>query len=148
VYKFHTSRGPGKLPQRGLDGAPAENEFWHILELEKNTPDRHKSIIFDISGRPRGPDRNTWRAGLWPVGRMLGTPAIAHICHGYSVRLSHACIVSKRLIMSLNFFYLLIGPSFECFVIKDCCINVTASPLTGAPDTRGWQFSTNRNGNR
>ena len=50
-------------------------EFWHILELEK-TPDRHKSIIFDISGRPREPDNNAWRAGLWPTGRMLDTPGL------------------------------------------------------------------------
>jgi len=45
----------------------------------QNTPDRHKSIIFDISGKPRGPDRNAWQAaeaGLWPAGRMLDTPAL------------------------------------------------------------------------
>ena len=56
-------------------GSEAENEFWRILELEK-TSDSHKSVIFYISGTPRGPDRNAWRAGLWPMGRMLDTPVI------------------------------------------------------------------------
>jgi len=32
-----------KLPQL------AENEFWCILQHGKNTPNSHKSIIFDIS---------------------------------------------------------------------------------------------------
>jgi len=65
-----TTRGSGGVSAGSRARAPAENEFWCILELEK-TPDRHKSIIFDISGRPRGPDKNSWRAG-----RMLDTPGL------------------------------------------------------------------------
>jgi len=101
VYKFQTSRGTDQdaegieggmewgggvlLPSRlggsgerrklSQQGAPAENEFSCILELEK-THLIDKSVIFDISGRPRRPDRNAWQAGLWCAGRMLGTPAL------------------------------------------------------------------------
>ena len=61
-----------------------------------------------------------------------------------SVRPSHACIVSKRLNISSKFFHGLIGPPFEFFDTKGCCVNLMASPLTGAPDTTsGEQFSTN-----
>ena len=62
-----------------------------------------------------------------------------------SVCLSYACIVSKRLNASSKFFHHLIDPSFQFFVTKGCCVNLTASPLTGAPNTTGvaCQFSTN-----
>jgi len=57
-----------------------------------------------------------------------------------SVRLSHACIVSKRLNISPKFFHYLIGPSLYFFVAKGCCVNLTASPTTGAPNTRDSDF--------
>ena len=63
-----------KLPQRGP--GRGWKRVLAYFRAWKNTPDRHKSIIFDISGRPCGSDRNAWRAGLWPVGRMLDTPGL------------------------------------------------------------------------
>jgi len=53
-----------------------------------------------------------------------------------SVSLSHACIVSKWLNVPSKFFHHLIGPSFYFFVTKGHCINLRASPPTGAPNTR------------
>ena len=57
-----------------------------------------------------------------------------------SVRLSHACFVSKRLNASSKFFHCPIGPSFYFFVIKGRCSNLMASSPTGAPNTRGSNF--------
>jgi len=92
VYKFQTSRGPdpdaegveggrqwgggAPLPSRlgvwkSVVSSPSgvwvramtENEFWHILELVKNTPDRHKSrlsfltFLGDLAGRIETPGR-------------------------------------------------------------------------------------------
>jgi len=54
-----------------------------------------------------------------------------------SIRLSHACFVSKRLNASSKFFHCLIAPSFYFYDTKDRCSNLTASPTTGAPNTRG-----------
>jgi len=54
-----------------------------------------------------------------------------------SVTLSHAYFVSKRLNVSSKFFHYVIGASFQLFVTKGCCVNLTASPLTGALYTGG-----------
>jgi len=35
-------------------------------------------LNFGKLGRPRGPDRNDWRAGLWPAGRMLDKPELVY----------------------------------------------------------------------
>ena len=51
--------------------------------------------------------------------------------------LTHACFVSKRLNALSKFFHHLIGPSFQFFATKGCCVNLTASPLMEAPNTRG-----------
>jgi len=53
---------------------------------------------------------------------------------------SHACIVSKRLNVSSKLFHCLIGSSFLFFVTKGRCVTLMASPLTGAPNTRGSDF--------
>jgi len=66
----HSQWGPWL--SRGRERVLAYFRAW------KNTPDRHKSIIFDIS-RPRGPDRKAWQAGLWPAGPMLDTPGLGLI---------------------------------------------------------------------
>jgi len=70
-----------------------------------------------------------------------------HICYSaymprqfrVSVRLSHACIVSKWLNIS-KFFHYLIGPLFYFFDTKGRCSNLTASTPTGAPNSRGSNF--------
>jgi len=115
VYKFQTSWGPDRdaegieregngegmdvpLPSRlrGLGSVVSspsrvrleprqKTSFGIFYSLKKNTPDRHKSIIFDISGRPRRPDRNARRDGLWPAGRMLDTPALGIQTKSYNV---------------------------------------------------------------
>ena len=54
-----------------------------------------------------------------------------------SVCLSHKCFVSKQLNVSSKFFYHLITPSSRFFVTDGRCLTPTASPLTGAPNTRG-----------
>jgi len=48
--------------------------------------------------------------------------------------------VSKRLNASSKFFHCLIDPTFYVFVTKGRCANLTASPPTGAPNTRGSNF--------
>jgi len=52
-----------KLTQWGQGTAPAENKFWRILELEKKTPDRHRSIIFDISAAYSQPIKQFGKIG-------------------------------------------------------------------------------------
>ena len=52
------------------------------------------------------------------------------------VSVSHACFVSKRLNISSKFFHHLISPSFYFFVTEGRCVTQTASPQTGAPNTR------------
>ena len=50
------------------------------------------------------------------------------------------CIVSKRLNVSSKFFHHPIGLSFYFLDTNGRCVNLTASPPTGAPNTRGSNF--------
>ena len=70
--------------------------------------------------------------------------ATTRIGHANSVRLSVTrvyCIKTAERIIEI--LYLLIGPSFQLFVTKGRCVNLTASPPTGAPNTMGQRFSIN-----
>jgi len=60
-----------------------------------------------------------------------------------SVCLSHGWISQKRLNVSSKFFHHLIGPTFYFFDTKGHCVNLTASPPTGAPNTRGVAKTSN-----
>jgi len=61
-----------KLPQRVLGWSPGRKRVLAYFRAWKNTPNRHKSIIVDVFGRPRGPDRAHSRM-LDLVGRIEPT---------------------------------------------------------------------------
>ena len=83
-----------KLPQRGPGQSPGRKRVFAYFRASKTylidtnlsflTFLQHKFTMgngrcllnFDELGRPRGPDRNAWRAGLWPAGRMLDKPDV------------------------------------------------------------------------
>ena len=62
MYTFQTSRGQIEMPNsEGIDGErrklPQQKTSFGVFQsLKKTHLIRHKSIIFDISGRPRGLD--------------------------------------------------------------------------------------------
>jgi len=60
-----------------------------------------------------------------------------------SVRPSHGWISQRRLNVSSKFFHHLIGPTFWFFDTKGRCVNLTASPPTGVPNTRGVAKASN-----
>ena len=66
---------------------------------------------------------------------------IVRICHANSVRLyvhvSHICIVSKTAERIIEILSLSDSPIILVFRHQGRCVNLTASPLTGAPNTRG-----------
>ena len=64
--------------------------------------------------------------------------AIARICRTNSVCLSVTRVICiKRLNVLSKFFHHLIGLSFLFFDTKGRCVNLTASPPTWVPNTRG-----------
>jgi len=87
-----------KLPRRG---APAENEFWRILELEKthliiDTNLSFLTFLGDLAGLIETP---AWWAGLWPAGHMSDTLPLVHcFCSSVvtGVQDFHKDLVEKR----------------------------------------------------
>ena len=69
------------------------------------------------------------------------------ICHGNSVCLSVRpsvtrvyCIKTAERIIGIISLSTMARPSCQFFDTKGCCVNLLASPLTGAPNTRGSDF--------
>ena len=91
-----------KLPQQGLGWSPGRKQVLVYFRAWKNTPDWVKSIIFDISVRLRGPDRNAWRAGLWPAGRMLDMPGLDSMPQWVTTLTFQSQLMSKVEISTVN----------------------------------------------
>jgi len=65
-----------KLSQWGPGQSPGRKRVLAYFRAWKHTPDRNKSIIFDISGRPHGLDRNAcWTLLAYDTNYFHSSPA-------------------------------------------------------------------------